>query len=66
MEQAGCVLRVDSPETLAVQVSKLFNDNTERSRMQSTVKKCMEGKGGAAYRLMEALAPVFDPGAKQK
>ena len=66
MEQAGCVFRIDSAETLATQISVLLKDDTERSRMQSTVKKWMEGKGGAAERLMEALAPVFDPGAKQK
>jgi len=64
MEQAGCVLRVDGPEALAIQIDALFKDSVKRDRMQSTVKQWMEGKGGAADRLMQALEPIFAPGAK--
>ena len=61
MEKAGCCLRVNGPDQLAVQVSKLMGDIAARDRLQSTVKKWMEGKGGTAERLLDEMEPVFDP-----
>jgi len=63
MEKAQCCLRIDSPETLAAQVKILLQDITVRDRMQNTVKKWMEGKGGTAERMLEELAPALTAGA---
>lgn len=59
MEQAGCCLRIDSAEALAAQVGLLLGDIAARDRLQSAVKRWMEGKGGTAERLLAALEPVL-------
>jgi 3-deoxy-D-manno-octulosonic-acid transferase len=63
MEKAGCCLRVTNPENLAAQIDTLLNNATVRSQMQAAVRKWMEGKGGAAERLLETLGAVLDPKA---
>jgi 3-deoxy-D-manno-octulosonic-acid transferase len=61
MEKAGCCLRVATPEALAQQVGTLLAQSASRQKQQAAVKQWMEGKGGTADRLMQELAPVFDP-----
>lgn len=64
MEQAGLLLRVSSPETLAAQLGILLGDVAARSAMQNNVRQWVEGKSGAAARLLEWLSPLLEPGGK--
>lgn len=61
MEKSGCCIRVANSEELAQQVSQLLDDASARGRLQSAVKRWMEGKGGTAQRLLDELEPVFAP-----
>lgn len=63
MEKAGACLRVTSPDNLAVQLDGLLNHTSARDQLQSSVRKWMEGKHGAADKLMGLLGPILDPKA---
>lgn len=60
MEEAKAVLRVKTAGELALQLDMLLDNPPTLEPLQQSAKRWVESKGGAAARIVEALAPALE------
>jgi 3-deoxy-D-manno-octulosonic-acid transferase len=61
MEQARAVIRVKNIGAAAAQLDMLLKNASARAQLQASVKKWLDGKGGATARILDLIGPLFEP-----
>jgi 3-deoxy-D-manno-octulosonic-acid transferase len=61
MEQAKLISRITSTANLAPTIDQLFNNTERKKTMQTSAKKWVETRSGAAERIMTYLEPLLQP-----
>ena len=61
MEKLSICIRVQNATELATKIEKLMQDSEALTQMQMKTKEWLQGKGGAATKIIDIIAPIFAP-----